>query len=114
MHWSSKYSFVLEVGFGHACVESVYSSNHREHNNEKKCFSRSLSRYAAACSCCCSMLRLLMNAVHAATAAVVLLLSLPPAAGGSGAVFVRKTVCTRAVVVVCLRVTNARYENAAI
>ena len=44
------------------------------------------------------------------TATVVLLLCLPPAAG-SGAVFEQKTVCTRAVAVVCFRVANLRYEN---
>ena len=53
-----------------------------------------------------------MTAVLAATAAVVPLLSLP-AAAGSGAVFMQKTVCTRGAVVVCSRVANARYENAA-
>ena len=51
-----------------------------------------------------------MTDVLAATAAVVLLLSLPPAAAGSGAVFMQKTVYTRAVVVVCSRVANARNE----
>ena len=53
---------------------------------------------------------MLMTAVLAATAALLLLVSLRDAAG-SGAVFVQKTVCTRAVV--CLRVTNATYKNAA-
>ena len=46
-----------------------------------------------------------MIAVIDAIAAVVLLLFLP-AAARSGAVFRQKTVCTRAVVVVCLRVTT--------
>ena len=46
------------------------------------------------------LLLLLMTAVIAATDAVVLFLSLLPAAAGSGAVFVQKTECTRAVVVV--------------
>ena len=54
-----------------------------------------------------------MTAVLAVTATVVLLLSFPLAAAESGAVFVQKTVRTRAAVVVCLRVANARYENAA-
>ena len=59
------------------------------------------------------LLLLLITAALAAFAVVVLLLSLPTAAAGSGAVFVQKTVCTRTVVLMCLRVANGRYENAA-
>ena len=54
-----------------------------------------------------------MTAVLAATAVVGLFLYLPPAAAGLWAGFMQKTVCTRAVVAVCLRVATARYENAA-
>ena len=43
------------------------------------------------------LLLLLLIAVLAATAAVVLFHSVLPATAGSGAVFVQKTVCTRAV-----------------
>ena len=95
---SCKQCFVLVLGVGRAW--SLYSSNHRQ------------LIFAVRFCLLLLLLLLLPTGVLCATSAVVLL-SIRPAAAGSGAFFVQKRVCTRAVVliVVCSRVANARYEH---
>ena len=109
----------------------------------KTYFSFSLSRYAAVCFCCCCCccccgLPWSSNALYSSLESVVLSVytlllappppaaaaaatdccpcccAIPPATAGLGAVFVQKTVCTRAIVVlivVCLRVASARTKT---